>query len=266
MPPWPPEPVMENSRATVGSVTSRSPPSDDGSIAAPSKATRRFSPASELEWALAAGRTRSDSADGRVHAAGNRRGHFTGTSSCPIPGGETRYVKAWEFLPGNTRVVHHATMQFDTAGSSRELDALDPEPGYEGLIAHSVASPDGFFLDWGPGHSPYVAPDGMAWPLRPGTDLVMMLHLRPSGRIETLEGTLGSISARNHPRTRRPSRLTRQNLDIPPGVPLSGYRLGHSARRRRCLHRATACALPGQRGEGLRQPSRRNTARADLHP
>jgi mono/diheme cytochrome c family protein len=27
----------------------------------------------------------------------------------PIPGGETRYVKAWEFLPGNTRVVHHAT-------------------------------------------------------------------------------------------------------------------------------------------------------------
>ena len=50
-------------------------------------------------------------------------------------------MKAWEFLPGNTRVVHHATMQFDTAGSSRQLDALDPEPGYEGLIPHSVASP-----------------------------------------------------------------------------------------------------------------------------
>jgi Tetratricopeptide repeat len=136
----------------------------------------------------------------------------------PIPGRETRYVKAWEFLPGNTRVVHHATMQFDTAGSSRELDALDPEPGYEGLIAHSVASPDGFFLDWGPGHSPYVAPDGMAWPIRPGTDLVMMLHLRPSGRIETLEGTLGLYFSKEPPaRTPTLVRLTRQNLDIPPG-------------------------------------------------
>jgi Tetratricopeptide repeat len=136
----------------------------------------------------------------------------------PIPGRETRYVKAWEFLPGNTRVVHHATMQFDTAGSSRELDALDPEPGYEGLIAHSVASPDGFFLDWGPGHSPYVAPDGMAWPIRPCTDLVMMLHLRPSGRIETLEGTLGLYFSKEPPaRTPTLVRLTRQNLDIPPG-------------------------------------------------
>jgi mono/diheme cytochrome c family protein len=136
----------------------------------------------------------------------------------PIPSGETRYVKAWEFLPGNTRVVHHATMQFDTAGSSRDLDALDPEPGYEGLIPHSVTSPDGFFLDWGPGHSPYVAPDGMAWPLRPGTDLVMMLHLRPSGRIETLQGTLGLYLSKEPP-TRTPTlvRLTRQNLDIAPG-------------------------------------------------
>jgi hypothetical protein len=49
------------------------------------------------------------------------------------------HVNAWEFLPGNTRVVHHATMQFDAAGSSRELDTIDPEPGYEGLVAHSVA-------------------------------------------------------------------------------------------------------------------------------
>jgi len=136
----------------------------------------------------------------------------------PIPGNETRYVKAWEFLPGNTRVVHHATMQFDTAGVSRELDALDPEPGYEGLIAHSVASPDGFFLDWGPGHSPYVAPDGMAWALRRGTDLVMMMHLRPSGRVETVQGTLGLYFSKEPP-TRTPTlvRLTRQNLDIPPG-------------------------------------------------
>lgn len=136
----------------------------------------------------------------------------------PVRTDRVRYVRAWEFLPGNTRVVHHATMQFDTNGSSRELDDADPEPGYEGLIPHSVASPEGFFLDWGPGHAPYVAPDGMAWTVRPGTDLVMMLHLRPSGRIETLQGSLG-LYLTDEPPARTPTlvRLTRQHLDIPAG-------------------------------------------------
>ncbi len=136
----------------------------------------------------------------------------------PIPATQTRYVRAWQFIPGNTKVLHHATMQFDTAGVSRDADAADPSPGYEGLIAHSVKSPDGFFLDWGPGHSPYVAPDGMAWAIRPGTDLVMMLHLKPSGRVETVRGTLGLYFS-DAPPTRTPTliRLTRQNLDIPAG-------------------------------------------------
>jgi hypothetical protein len=136
----------------------------------------------------------------------------------PIPIEGTRYIRAWEFLPGNTRVLHHSTMQLDTAGGARALDSRDGEPGYEGLIPHSVASPDGFFLDWGPGHTPYVAPDGMAWPIRQGTDLVMMMHLRPSGRPEVVKGTLGLYFS-DRPPTRQPAlvRLTRQNLDIPAG-------------------------------------------------
>jgi hypothetical protein len=136
----------------------------------------------------------------------------------PIPEGGTRYIKAWEFLPGNPRVLHHATMQFDPAGSARHLDDHDPSPGYEGLIPHGVQGPDGYFLDWGPGHAPYVAPDGMAWPLAPGTDLVMMMHLRPSGRPETVQATLGLYFS-DEPPSLVPSliRLTRQHLDIPPG-------------------------------------------------
>lgn len=136
----------------------------------------------------------------------------------PIPGTATRYIKAWELLPGNPRVLHHATMQFDPGGSARHLDAHDPEPGYEGLIPHGVQGPDGYFLDWGPGHAPYVAPEGMAWPLTPGTDLVMMMHLRPSGRPETLQASLG-LYFTDEPPALVPSliRLTRQHLDIPPG-------------------------------------------------
>lgn len=137
----------------------------------------------------------------------------------PIPTSVTRYIKAWQFLPGNPRVVHHATMQFDATGRSRQLDATDPDPGYEGLIAHSVQGPDGYFLDWGPGHSPYVAPDGMAWPLPKSTDLVMMLHLKPGGRPEPVQARVGLYFSQRPP-SRIPTlvRLTRQHLDIPAGA------------------------------------------------
>jgi mono/diheme cytochrome c family protein len=136
----------------------------------------------------------------------------------PIPGSLLRYIRAWEFLPGNPRVVHHATMQFDPTGSSRRLDAQDPEAGYEGLIPHGVQGPDGYFLDWGPGHAPYEAPAGMAWPMPPGTDLLMMLHLRPGGKPETVQATLGLYFS-DRPPSLTPTllRLTRQHLDIPPG-------------------------------------------------
>jgi hypothetical protein len=147
----------------------------------------------------------------------------------PVPNESRRYIKAWQFLPGS-RVVHHATLQFDATGRSRKLDADDPDAGYEGLVAPSVQAPDGFFLDWGPGHSPYVAPDGMAWPLEKNTDLVMMLHLRPSGKEESVRAALGLYFA-DRPPSKVPSlvRLTRQHMDIPPGddhyVVTDSYRL-----------------------------------------
>ncbi|MEO8259410.1 MAG: tetratricopeptide repeat protein [Acidobacteriota bacterium] len=136
----------------------------------------------------------------------------------PVPVPARRFVKAWELRPGNPRVLHHATMELDPTGASRHLDEHDPEPGYEGLIAHTSMAPDGYFLDWAPGHTPYVAPDGMAFPLEPGSDLVLMLHLRPSGREETIQVSVG-LYLSDTPPTRVPAllRLTRQDLEIPAG-------------------------------------------------
>ncbi|MEP7305414.1 MAG: tetratricopeptide repeat protein [Acidobacteriota bacterium] len=136
----------------------------------------------------------------------------------PIAGGPPRYVRAWQFLAGNSRVVHHATMQLDPSAASRRLDAQDPEPGYEGLIPHSVGSPEGFFLGWLPGHTPYVAPEGMAWPLIAPIDLVMMLHLRPGGQQEQVQASLGLYFSDRPPRLNPLLvRLTRQHMDIPAG-------------------------------------------------
>jgi Flp pilus assembly protein TadD len=136
----------------------------------------------------------------------------------PIPIAERRYIKAWEFRPGNSKVVHHATMHVDPTGASRRFDAQDPAPGYEGLVSFAARTPDGFFLDWAPGHTPAPAPAGMAWPVQAGSDLVMMLHMRPSGRPETVRASIGLYFSRDVP-SRLPVmvRLNREDLDIPSG-------------------------------------------------
>ena len=136
----------------------------------------------------------------------------------PVPTDMMRYVRAWEFHPGNARVVHHATMQVDPTGSSRRYDEQDRESGYEGLIAPSARAPDGFFLDWAPGHRPNIAVNGTAWALPPASDLVMMVHLRPSGKEERVQASVG-LYFNDGPPARLPVmlRLTRQDLDIPPG-------------------------------------------------
>ena len=136
----------------------------------------------------------------------------------PVPG--TRFVKAWELRAGNSPALHHATMEIDRTGMSRHLEMQDPSPGYEGLVAHTTMAPDGYFLDWAPGHTPYRAPEGMAFPIEKDSDLVVMLHLRPTGKPEDVRISVGLYFS-DTPPTRVPAllRLTRQDLDIPAREP-----------------------------------------------
>ena len=99
-----------------------------------------------------------------------------------VPTGVSRFVRAWQFRPGD-RLVPHATMQIDTDGTSRRYDDQDAESGYEGLMP-SARAPDGFFLDWAPGNQPQSQIPSTASPLPKDSDLVMMLHLRPSGKVK----------------------------------------------------------------------------------
>jgi tetratricopeptide (TPR) repeat protein len=137
----------------------------------------------------------------------------------PIPIPETRYVAALEYRPGNERVVHHANLRIDRSSSSRELDEADPLPGYEGRLSTGAQYPDGYFLGWTPGQSPRPAPPGMAWRLEPGSDLVVQVHIQPSGRPETLQSSIGLYFTDDPPvRTPMMLRLGRHNIDIPPGA------------------------------------------------
>jgi len=107
----------------------------------------------------------------------------------PVPITTPRYVQAIEFHPENPRVVHHARVMVDDSGTSRGLDADDPGPGYGGMDTPGARFPDGFFLGWAAGKQPKR--EATAWPLVPGTDLVVQLHLRPSGRTERVKVSVG---------------------------------------------------------------------------
>ncbi len=107
----------------------------------------------------------------------------------PVPIAAQRYVQAIEFRPGNPRVVHHARVMVDDSGTSRGLDADEPGPGYPGMETPGARFPDGFFLGWAAGKRPKR--ESTAWPIAPGTDLVVQLHLRPSGRTERVQVSVG---------------------------------------------------------------------------
>ncbi len=136
----------------------------------------------------------------------------------PLPVDGTRYVRGIEFRPGNARVVHHANIRLDRTPASRRLDEADLAPGYDGLMPPSAEYPDGHFLGWTPGQvAPLVSPD-LAWRLDPGTDLVLQLHMQPSGARERVQPSIGIYFSETPP-TRMPSilRLGSQGIDIAPG-------------------------------------------------
>ena len=136
----------------------------------------------------------------------------------PVPIETLRFVRGLEFRPGNARVVHHANIRIDKTSTSRRLDDADPSPGYDGLIARTADYPDGHFLGWTPGQVSPLLPKALAWRLEPRTDLVVELHMQPSGRAEAVAPSIGFYFS-DEPPTRTPAmlRLGRQNIDIPPG-------------------------------------------------
>jgi len=139
----------------------------------------------------------------------------------PLPIDRTRWVKAVEIRPGDKRFVHHANILVDRMQNSRQREK-EPGSGFEGMeikIESETFDPDSHFLFWKPGTTPYVEPAGMALRLDKGTDLVLNVHLQPSGKPETIQPTIG-IYFTDQPATKFPMLLQLQNdakLDIPAG-------------------------------------------------
>jgi len=217
MPPWKPEPgygeFVDERRLTIDQIATLRRWLEDGLVEGDPALLPR-PPTWTGQWQLGTPDLVIETAPYALRASGD---DVYRNFVLPIETSTSRYIRAWEFLPGS-RAVHHATMQFDPTRSSRRLDEQDPEPGYEGLVPHSAMSPDGYFLGWLPGLTSNVAPRGMSWPLPTSADLILMMHLRPTGRTETVQAKLGLYFSDAPPKL-QPTliRMTRQHMDIAPG-------------------------------------------------
>ena len=137
------------------------------------------------------------------------------------PVDRTRWLKAIEIRPGDKRVVHHANILVDRGESARRQEK-EPGAGFSGMelkIESESFDPDSHFLFWKPGTVPKPEPDGMALRLDKDTDLVLNIHLQPSGKQEKIQPSLG-LYFTDKPATLFPLLLQLENdrqLDIPPG-------------------------------------------------
>lgn len=141
----------------------------------------------------------------------------------PVPLKATRYVRALELRPGNKRIVHHANIVIDRVQSLRARDGKDGQPGFPGMDviteAHGEFDPESHFLFWKPGTPAVPEPDDMAWKLDPGTDLILNMHLQPSGKPELLQPVVGLYFTDRAP-SRFPMLIQLEHdgaIDIPPG-------------------------------------------------
>jgi mono/diheme cytochrome c family protein len=141
--------------------------------------------------------------------------------------GQRRVVRAIEVRPGAgpgaKRIVHHANVIIDRSGWGHEQEA-SAGAGFAGMeLANrrSVFDPDdGHFLFWRPGGAPFVEPDGLAWTLDPGNDLIVNTHMRPTGKPEQIRPMVG-LYFTDKPQTRFPMLLQLEHdgaINVAPGV------------------------------------------------
>lgn len=140
----------------------------------------------------------------------------------PVPITTTRWVRAIEVRPGNPKVFHHANVILDRSQASRRHE-VSPGAGFPGMdlaVEEETFDPDGHFLSWKPGSEPVVEPEGMAWRAEPGMDLILNVHLRPTGKPETVSPMIG-LYFTDKPQTKFPMLVQLEHdgiIDIAPGA------------------------------------------------
>jgi Flp pilus assembly protein TadD len=141
----------------------------------------------------------------------------------PYPLKQTHYIRAMEIRPAAPRIVHHANLLIDRTASFRRAHPAQWKEGVPGMELEvdtgNDFDPDSNFLFWKPDTPVLVEPEGMPWRLDPGNDLILNMHLKPSGKPETASAEIG-LYFTDKPPSKQPMLLQLEHdaaLDIPAG-------------------------------------------------
>lgn len=122
-----------------------------------------------------------------------------------------RWVRAVEIRPGQRNLVHHANLLVDHIPSPR----ANPEAGFPGMDLDVRQSPfdlNGQMLFWKPGSTVREEPEGFAWRIDPGTELILNSHMRPTGKPEEVRPQIG-LYFTDKPQTKYPLVFQLENDD-----------------------------------------------------
>jgi hypothetical protein len=134
---------------------------------------------------------------------------------------EDRWVKAIDFRPSAPSVVHHTLFFLDTTGTARKKEEASGEVGFKGAmgglgrggadrgrgilggIGEGGALPGRAGLGgWALGAQARSLPDGLAYRLPKGADLILSTHFHPSGKAEEEASTIAFYFADKPPAQR----------------------------------------------------------------
>ena len=136
----------------------------------------------------------------------------------PLPPGGDRQVVAFEYRPGNRRVVHHSKLFLDPTDASRRRDRADPGPGFAAGSGAQIG--DHALWEWTPGTIPRSYPADSGKSLRAGSDLILFVHYHPDGKPEADRSQVALYLSKTplaHEVAGVPMGTTR--IDIPAGDP-----------------------------------------------
>jgi Flp pilus assembly protein TadD/mono/diheme cytochrome c family protein len=142
----------------------------------------------------------------------------------PYPLKETHYIRAMEIRPVAPRIVHHANILIDRTASFRRAHPAQWKDGVPGMELEvdtgNEFDPDSNFLFWKPDTPVLVEPEGMPWRLDPGNDVILNMHLMPSGKPEMAAAQIGFYFT-GQPPSKQPMLVQLEDdrgLDIPAGA------------------------------------------------
>ena len=128
-------------------------------------------------------------------------------------GGE-RYIKSIKIVPGNTRLVHHCRVDFDTTDASVSL----LKDGFINTANLNTIPPPayGFVADYVPGISAYKYPEGIGYKVSKKLYVLVNVHYAPNAK-EEYDST--KVYVYFYPKGYKPREVGHRSIGLDPKTP-----------------------------------------------